>query len=176
MDRIHLVQTDIRQFDLASPVNLIYMPFRTFGHLLTRNDRLKMLFSVKRNLWDGGRFIFDHYTFNESWAKANDRKPRLMCTIPCGDGLTKYVYDIYLYKYAEQLMDCRIAIEDIDASGALIKKRYVQFDFSWITPGQVHELVEEAGFIIEAFYGDFDGQEWTEESENQIWVLRKSES
>ncbi len=71
-------------------------------------------------------------------------------------------------------MDCRIAIEDVDASGVLIKKRYIQFDFSWITPVQVHELVKKSGFSIEALYGDFGGQKWTEESENQIWVLRKS--
>ena len=93
MDRIHLVQSDIRQFDLASPANLIYLPFRTFGHLLTRDDRLNMLYSVSRNLCDGGRFIFDHYAFNESWARSNDRKSRLMCTISSGDGGTMYIYD-----------------------------------------------------------------------------------
>ena len=173
IDRVHLVRSDIRQFDLASPASLIYLPFRTFGHLLTRDDRLNMLYSVDRNLCDGGRFIFDHYTFNESWARSNDRKPRLMCTIPYEDGGTRYIYDIYLYKYKQQLMDCRIAIEDVDASGVLRKRRYIQFDFSWITPAQVHELVAETGFNVEALYGDFDGQEWTEESENQIWVLRK---
>ncbi len=173
MDRINLVQSDIRQFDLESPASLIYLPFRTFGHLLTRDDRLNMLYSVSRNLCDGGRFIFDHYVFNESWARSNDRKPRLMCTMLSEDDVTRYVYDVYLYKYKQQLMDCRIAIEDVNASGVLIKKHYIQFDFSWITPAQVHELVSESGLIIEALYGDFDGQKWTEESKNQIWMLRK---
>ena len=173
-DRIHLLESDIRKFDLESPASLIYLPFRTFGHLLTQEDRLDMLNSVSRNLRDGGCFIFDHYVFNDTWAKSIDRKPRLMCTISSENGEARYVYDIYIYKYEQQLMECRIAIEDVDASGVLIQKRYIHFDFSWVTPAQVHELIAECGLILEALYGDFDGQKWTEKSENQIWVLRKS--
>ncbi|CCO22295.1 class I SAM-dependent methyltransferase [Maridesulfovibrio hydrothermalis] len=173
-DRIHLITNDIREFDLPEPADLIYLPFRTVGHLLNQNDRLKLFRSVYRNLNVGGRFVFDHYMFSEHWAKSNERKQRLMCVIPCENKKFIYVHDIYLYDYENQIMDCRIIVENVDEVGLVTLKRYIAFSFSWVTIAQIQELINEVGFEVDDMLGEFNGNKWTEQSENQIWVLRKT--
>lgn len=173
-DRMHLITNDIRDFDLMEPADLIYLPFRTVGHLLTQNDRMKLFRSVYRNLKVGGRFIFDHYMFSERWAKSNERKQRLMCVIPNEDMKSTYVSDVYLYDYEKQLMDCRIVVENVDEVGVVNLKRYIKFDFSWVTIAQIQELIDAVGFHVDDLLGEFNGNKWTEQSENQIWLLRKT--
>jgi len=172
-ERMHLITNDIRDFNLSEPADLIYLPFRTVGHLLTQNDRLKFFRSVYSNLKVGGRFVFDHYMFSERWAKSNERKQRLMCVIPCENNKFIYLYDVYLYDYEKQLMDCRIVVENVDEVGVVNSKRYIAFDFSWVTIAQIQELINAVGFRVDDLLGEFNGNKWTEQSENQIWVLRK---
>ena len=62
--RVRLVQGDMRDFELGEAFHLVTMPFRPFQHLLTVEDQLSCLGSVRRHLVDGGRLILD--LFNPS--------------------------------------------------------------------------------------------------------------
>jgi SAM-dependent methyltransferase len=63
-DRVRLVQADMRNFELEDTFALVTIPFRPFQHLLTVEDQLSCLSSVRRHLVDGGVFILD--IFNPS--------------------------------------------------------------------------------------------------------------
>ena len=57
--KAHLVQEDMRRFDLGRKFGLATMPFRPFQHLTTVDDQLARLASIRNHLADGGRFILD---------------------------------------------------------------------------------------------------------------------
>jgi hypothetical protein len=40
----------------------------------------------------------------------------------------------------------------------------------------MEHLLELSGFTLEAVYGDFDGGDVTEESDDLVWVARKTAS
>jgi SAM-dependent methyltransferase len=63
-ERVELVEGDMRDFDLGRAFALITMPFRPFQHLVTVDEQLACLASVRRHLVDGGRLILD--LFNPS--------------------------------------------------------------------------------------------------------------
>jgi len=62
--RVQLVQGDMRDFDLGRTFSLVTIPFRPFQHLLTVEDQLSGLASIRRHLVDRGVLILD--AFNPS--------------------------------------------------------------------------------------------------------------
>lgn len=62
--RVQLVRADMRDFELGRTFTLATIPFRPFQHLLTMEDQLSCLASIRRHLVDGGVLILD--IFNPS--------------------------------------------------------------------------------------------------------------
>src|SRR2546423_122868 len=53
-DKIRFVEGDMRTFVAEPPVELVIIPFRGFQHVLTVDDQLAALDSIKRSLVPGG--------------------------------------------------------------------------------------------------------------------------
>ena len=172
-NRINLIKSDIRNFELPEKANLIIFPFRSIGHLLTLDDKRLALRRVYEQLVLGGRFVFDHYVFDEQWARNHHGIPRLMHGALDTNTGGLFIWDIYLYNIGSQTMQCYIAVERTDAGGNVAKRIYHPLSFSWILPEQMRTLVIEAGFEIEALYGDFVFGAFNESSRDQVWVVRR---
>jgi SAM-dependent methyltransferase len=71
--RVQLVQADMRAFDLGRTFTLVTVPFRPFQHLITVEDQLSCLESIRRHLVDGGALILD--VFNPSLDALVDQLP-----------------------------------------------------------------------------------------------------
>lgn len=63
-ERVELIQSDMRKFELKRSFPLITLPFRPFQHLLTPEDQILCLGSIYSHLDMGGRLILD--LFNPS--------------------------------------------------------------------------------------------------------------
>jgi SAM-dependent methyltransferase len=62
--RARLLEGDMRRFTVDRTFALVTIPFRPFQHLVTVNDQLACLTSIRRHLTDDGRLVFD--IFNPS--------------------------------------------------------------------------------------------------------------
>jgi len=62
--RVELVQADMRAFSLERRFTLATLPFRPFQHLITVEEQLSCLGSIRKHLVDGGRVVLD--VFNPS--------------------------------------------------------------------------------------------------------------
>ena len=174
-ERIDLIQADIRNFELHYQTELIIFPFRSFGHLLTHNDKRAALQQIYKNLQPGGRFIFDHYIFNEKWARANHGVPHLMYGEQTSHNGGLFIWDTYMYDYSTQIMQCFITVEKTNPKGEVMQRTHHPLSFSWIFPEQVEELVKETGFEVKNLYGDFHFGAFDKNSYEQIWVLQRPE-
>lgn len=63
-DRVTLIQNDMRNFSLGKTFSLVTTPFRPFQHLLTVEDQISCLTSIRNHLEPGGALILD--IFNPS--------------------------------------------------------------------------------------------------------------
>jgi ubiquinone/menaquinone biosynthesis C-methylase UbiE len=174
LERVKLIQGDIRSPSFVQQAELVVFPFRSIGHLLTLEDKKRVLSEIFNQLAPGGRFVFDHYIFDESWARSHDGVARLMYShLSDGEGL--FIWDTYRYDYANQQMDCFIIVERCDRYGKVFSKTYCPLSFSWIYPEQIRKMALEIGFEVEALYGDFSYSDFNDQSRNQIWFLRRVE-
>lgn len=156
---LDLVEEDFISFKSAKLADVVYLPFRTIGHVLTDDALLELFRAVHYNLKKGGLFVFDHYMFNRDWALAHNGQDILMF-----DNGSIRIEDRLTYDFAKGIIHCQIK-----CNGRVIE----EFDFRWLNPEVFWKLIEETNFKCVVLYGDFDYSAWNEDSPNQIWVLQK---
>jgi SAM-dependent methyltransferase len=173
LDRLTLIQADFRDFTLPQPAELITIPFHTIGHLVTMDDKRAGLRRIYSQLAPGGRLVFDHFVFNPEAAARHSG-------ITLRDEYTdaKTGHDILLwvttrYDMAAQTMRVIFWTDELEADGVVVRRQYRRLSFSWLEPAQTRALLQEAGFEIEALYGDFDRSPFGADSAEQIWFARR---
>ena len=64
--------------------------------------------------------------------------------------------------------------DEADADGLLVRRRYRRLSLSWLEPAQARSLLIDAGFEVEACYGDFERTPFSADTAHeQVWVARK---
>jgi YD repeat-containing protein len=141
---------DVREFELDEPAALIYVPFRSLGHLQGWREKRQVFERVAASLRPGGRFAFNAFAFSHTIAA------RL-------DGTTQNQRGVvHTLRYIPA--DNRIEIERDD--GATIR-------LWWATKSEWDGLIDTAGLEIEALYGWFDHRPFDDESLEFVYVTRK---
>jgi SAM-dependent methyltransferase len=143
---------DMRDLDVTEPAALIYCPFRALLHLPTWADRRRTFERVAFSLRPGGRFAWNAFAFDHHIAV------RL-------DGVHEDEPVPHLKRYS--VGDNRIDIVlDTGATSSLW----------WATKNEWLGLIDVAGLELEALYGGFAGEPFTENSREYVFVTRKGPS
>jgi SAM-dependent methyltransferase len=142
---------DVRELELDEPAALIYVPFRSLLHLHGWHEKRDLFERVAKSLRPGGRFAFNSFVFSHSIAARLDGQ-----TLDQG-GV------IHTITYAPA--DNRVDITRDD--GATIH-------LWWATKSEWEGLIEVAGLHVEALYGGFDQEPYTDDSLETVWVTRKA--
>ena len=142
---------DVRDLELEEPAALIYVPFRSLLHLHGWHDKRRVFERVAASLRPGGRFAFNAFVFSHTIAA------RLDGTTQDQNGV------VHSLRYVPA--DNRIEITRAD-NGATIR-------LWWATRSEWEGLIDVAGLEIEALWGGFRGEPYTDESLETVWVTRK---
>jgi SAM-dependent methyltransferase len=173
-ERMTLMHADIREFVLSEPAELIALPFHTIGHLVSMEDKRKAVCHIFEQIAAGGRFILDHFVFNEERAKELHAAPRLRAEyVSEATGRDVLLWEMSVFDSENQTMRLIAWTDELDSDGTLSKRRYRRLGFSWLHTHQTRSLLEEAGFVIEHVYGDFDLRPLKHDSPEQVWIARK---
>ena len=173
LDRLTLIQADFRAFALSTPAALITLPYHSLGHLLTLSDKRDALRHVRSQLRPGGRFIFDDFFMTPALI-AHMRGVQLRAEYRAADGTDRLLWVTSLVDEATQTIRVVTWEDTLDAAGVLTDRRYRRLSLSWLTPTQARELLSEAGFVVDAFDGDFTGTPFGPESASeQVWVAHR---
>lgn len=172
-DALTLLQADFRDFELPARAELITLPFHSFGHLLTDEDKLRALRQARSQLRPGGRFVFDHFIFDPDYPEPPGI-PHLRAELTDADsGRDVILWEATTRDLERQRLHIVVTTDEIDADGHVVSRRYRRIDLSWLSPEQSRNLLEKAGFEIDAVYGNFQEHPLTESSTHQIWVARR---
>jgi len=158
--RARLVQADMRSFELRPGFGLATIPFRPFQHLLSVEDQLACLASIRRHLVVGGRLVLDLFNPSldflanvELGAEAGEepefqtpdgrRVRRLHSMIACDRAAQVNQYELIYY------------ITHPDGRS----ERLVQaFPLRYLFRFEAEHLLARAGFEVEHVYGGYDKQ------------------
>ena len=156
--RVTLVEGDMRRFDLGRRFTLVTIPFRPFQHLVSVEDQLACLGSIRRHLVPGGRLILD--LFNPSLealvnrpagVEAEDTPETLL---PDGRRLSRS-YRIVSQDRATQANQVEL-IYYVTHPGGRTERLVHGFAMRYLFRYEAEHLLVRAGFEIEALYAGYD--------------------
>jgi SAM-dependent methyltransferase len=140
---------DMREFALDSPAALVYCPARSLLHLPTWADRRKTFESAAAALRPGGRFAWNAFAFSHTIAARLD-----------GERQEEPVPHTLHYSVGDNRVD--IVLDSGDA-----------VSLWWATKNEWLGLIDVSGLELEALYGGFEREPFTEDSLEYIFVTRK---
>jgi SAM-dependent methyltransferase len=173
LDRVPLLHADFRTFALAEPAALISLPYHSIGHLVDRQDKRDAIRHIFSQLRPGGRFIFDDFFMTPELVRTM-RQVQLRAAYQSVAGLDVLLWVTSLVDETSQSITVITWEDELHPDGVLDRRRYRRLSLSWLEPAQSRALLAEAGFAIEACFGDFDGSAFAEAAAHeQIWIARK---
>ena len=147
---LELIEGDMRELHLDEPAALIYCPFRALLHLPTWADRRRTFERVAASLLPGGRFAWNAFAFDHAFAAAAD-----------GVHDDEPLPHVVRYAVGENRID--ITLDDGGRSSLW-----------WATKNEWLGLIDVAGLGVEALYGGFAGEPFTDESREYVFVVRRA--
>ncbi|MET8003623.1 class I SAM-dependent methyltransferase [Nonomuraea glycinis] len=146
---LDLRECDLRELALDEPAALIYCPFRSLQHLPTWADRRRTFERVAASLRPQGRFAFNAIAFDHRIAARLD-----------GERQERPVPHTIRYAVGDNRID--LVLDDGATSS-----------FWWATKNEWLGLLDVAGLELEALYGGFGRELYTEDSREYVFVARR---
>jgi SAM-dependent methyltransferase len=144
---------DLRHPPLHEQVPLVICPFRSYLHLADDGERAEALAAARAALLPGGRLIFDVFEpkpddIAETHGRWLEREP-----------------DIYeRAHWDEDARTLTLSVRGPEGAATM--------SLAWISQDEWQELLEEAGFEVEACFGWFDRSPYRG-GEDMIFVARR---
>jgi SAM-dependent methyltransferase len=154
-DLVELHLGDLRAPPVAERVELVLCPFRSYLHLHTDEERLVGLRAARELLLPDGRLIFDVFRpdeddIAETHGRWLEREPQI---------------------YERARWDTETRTLTLSVRGP---NGETTMGLAWLDAPEWRELIEEAGFEIDALYGWFDRRPYTN-GEDMVWIARRAE-
>jgi SAM-dependent methyltransferase len=146
--QLDLREGDMRDLTLEQPAALVYCPFRALLHLPTWADRRRTFERVAAVLQPGGRFAWEAFAFDHRLAVRYD-----------GVHQAEPVPHTVRYAVGENRVDI---VRDDGARSSLW----------WATKNEWLGLADVAGLEVEALYGGFAGEPFTDDSREYVFIAR----
>src|SRR5438445_2124860 len=140
---------DMRDLALDEPAALIYCPFRALWHLATWADRRRTFERVAASLRPDGRFAWNAFAFD----------PHVSVRLA---GVRQELPYPHTMRYA--IGDNRIDIVREDGATSSLW---------WATKNEWLGLIDVAGLQVEALYGGFAREPFTDDSREYVFVARR---
>jgi SAM-dependent methyltransferase len=154
-----VIRGDMRAFRMPRRYRCVMIPFNAFAHNLTADDQLGTLRGCREHLLPGGRLVFDVFSVTPAMLATPVAEPVLeLETKHPETGLLLRLYDGRRLDVATQTQHSQIAIEELDAGGAVARTHRFATVVRWIHPSEMELLLRLAGFARWEITGGFDGR------------------
>ena len=177
--RVGLVQSDMRSFDLGHRFALATIPFRPFQHLLTVEDQLSCLASIRRHLIEQGTLVLG--IFNPSLDSLVNRpvgeefgdEPEF--STPDGRRVTRR-HKTVAHDRINQVNHFELVYHVTHPDGR--KEQLVHaFPLRYLFRFEAEHLLARAGFQIQHLYADYDKSAYGSKYPGELLlVARKTRS
>jgi len=170
-DKVTFVEADMRSFVADPPVELVIIPFRSFLHLLTVDDQLAALTSIRDSLVRGGRLVLNFFVPDPAIQAEQDGRRISHGEFVDERGRRCEMWAIPVHDPTEQVLKLRVGLDVYD--GDSVDTVETSFDLRIVYRFEFEHLLARAGLEMEALYGDFDERPLTGAAREQIWIARK---
>jgi len=167
------VEGDMRSFALEERFGLVYMPYRSFQHLLTVDDQLSCLRCICEHLAPGGRLAIDIFNPDivaiAQWMTV--KKGGLQRRARADERPGKW--ETRTYRTASQQVETMFIDEELSDEGAVMSRIYRDLKLRYTFRYEMEHLLLRSGLEIEALFGDCFGSAFEDLSPEMIWIARR---
>jgi SAM-dependent methyltransferase len=156
--RARLVKADMRDFDLGRQFALVTIPFRPFQHLITVEEQLACLTTIRRHLAPGGRLILDLFNpslpalVDESRADEYGDEPEFV--LPDGRRVVRRFRTVRK-DWLAQVQDVELIYYVTHGDGR--QERLVHsFPMRYLFRFEAEHLLARCGFEVKALYANYE--------------------
>jgi SAM-dependent methyltransferase len=172
VSRIHVQLADMRRFTLPARFRLAIIPYTTFTHMVTKQDKENCLRRIHSHLSDDGLLIIDVFSPNLN------RLVRGMITtlreFQSSQKGQKVILTTHThYDLSKQTMDVT-KIYDVQQSDGSVKRSVQKFTICYMFRYEMEYLLEKEKYSVVSVSGDYGGKEYDYKSERMIFVAKKS--
>ena len=168
---IKIIKRDVRDLELAQKFSLVIFPYRGFQSLLTVEDQVNALNSLRNHLEPGGKLIITLFVPGKDlFDQRSDIFYHLRDSRYQEDNGYRSLHHRTEFDHHNQLIHTQISITE-HIGDYLISKRYADFTLRYLYTDEARYLFEYCGFKIEEIAGDYDGTPYDRDSEETIWSL-----
>jgi SAM-dependent methyltransferase len=169
--RVALKCADMRDYRFSQKFKMVFCVFNSFLHLMTTEDQLACLRSVREYLADDGRLVLKVFAPDHSRLTGRDETEVAVERDP-ETGRDMVVTDISKRNLANQTIEVWECVDRIGDDGTV--KRYpASFSLCWIHHREMHLLLRLAGYEVIATYGGYDKRPYDYVSGIQLFVAKK---
>tara|TARA_B100001750_G_scaffold121987_1_gene96804 strand:- start:19195 stop:19962 length:768 start_codon:yes stop_codon:yes gene_type:complete len=171
--KIDLLIEDMRDFQLNQKFSLIIIPFRGFLSLLSVDDQINTLASIKKHMHKDTRLVFDIFVPKEDIISKSDNLLYYFQDVSHDSRIGhsevwhKTDYDLF-----NQRISSKVIVDEIGGKGKVINRYYKDFEIRYIHRWEMFHLLNSCGFKIENLYGTFSYESFDENSNEMIWVVK----
>ena len=170
--RIHTVEADMCDFQLAGPCGLVLIAMNTLQVLVDVEDQLRCLACVRRALRPDGELWFDLTLPDMGDIAESLGMVRMLGFHREPDGAMLVHSGWYdELDVIDQSVTLTLRVEDRAPNGT-IDVRLREHRVHLFQPVEVEHLLARTGFDVVEVWGDHDGSPLTASSERQVWRCR----
>jgi SAM-dependent methyltransferase len=171
-----LVEADMRTFDALAeaPFDVAIVAAKSFAYLLERADQLACLRRIGEHLRPGGLLSIDFLHPRPAWVGAEAGSVRDDLLERWQELTVSRVESVVSTDLPRQVRVIRSIYEVVNANGALVAKRFVEWPYRFTFRFEAEHLLERAGFQIEAVYGGYAREPLTSESATVLFLARRA--
>ncbi|MEZ4870629.1 MAG: class I SAM-dependent methyltransferase [Caldilineaceae bacterium] len=171
---VSLHQADLRTFDLpAKDFAFAFCTSNTLMHLTTQADQLAVLRNAQRHLRPDGLLLLDLFNPDVARLQAINGIQELadQWEDPAS-GAQVLKWSVRTVDWAEQIQATLFIYEEILPDG-VVRRTVCPFTLRFLWRGEAELLLQQAGFTLEAVWGDFEGNPYDAASEHLILLAVK---
>jgi len=172
------VRADMRGFAFRRPFAQAFIPFRGLQALIEVEDQLAALAAIRVALKPGGRLVFNVFDPRlDILAGAEEEPGRVHDSGRSYRDDDAVVRERFTARYdlALQILDLTFIYERME-DGVAVAREFEPLAIRYFHRYEIEHLLARAGYEVEALYGGWDREPFTENGQEMIWVARRSGS
>ena len=169
---LKLIRADMRKFDLKRQFPVVIIPARTLLLATTEEDQIYTLCYAASHLEPGGTLAFNLFYPDPEMLADDPDVEFLLEVVEKADGGRYVLTAKNRFDTTNQLNHGGQIAEEVDASGEVLRREELEVVVRYLYPDQVVSLCERTGLEVIGLWGDFEGAEITEESDEIVVIAQ----
>ncbi|HIF72840.1 MAG TPA: class I SAM-dependent methyltransferase [Dehalococcoidia bacterium] len=172
---LKLVQADMRDFDLKRQFPVVMIPARTLLLATSEEEQIQTLCRAVQHLAPDGTLAFNMFYPDPEMLADDPDEEFLLEVVEKTDG-GRYVLTAKNHFDLESQINHGTQIaEELDPKGEVLRRQELEVVVRYLYPEQIISMCDRVGLEVIEMWGDFEGGELNEESDEIVLIARHAD-